>query len=120
MAKPNASVQAERPKRLSRNKRKKLIKYQRFNQEEKALLKDFLEEEWIPLMIEAVEEGLTLKTFLSQEESRRERIGKQLSSHDPKTPIEKKKNMTSNRIERIFQDGLDLHVFHRCKPMNNH
>ena len=88
--------------RLSRNKKKKLLKYTRFTHEESALLRPYPMEWWSSLILGAVEAGLNLERFLSHEERVKKIVGIQLSSFDPTISLDRTQKPGPDRIQNIM------------------
>ncbi|MBW2065020.1 MAG: hypothetical protein JRJ03_08810 [Deltaproteobacteria bacterium] len=91
-------------KRLSRNKKKKLLKYGRLTNLDETILSQYpphLRKQIIKL---SVEHGLSVQDFLQSEEQNRENrelvVNRQLASRDPDKPLQK--NSSGNAIENLF------------------
>jgi hypothetical protein len=103
VGKSELAKRAERSQeRLSRNKKKKLLKYSRFTHEESALLRPYPMEWWPSLSLGAVEAGFTLERFLSHEERVKKAVGMQLSSLDPAISLDRTRRPGPNRIRNIM------------------
>ena len=104
----NATGQAERSTgRLSRNKKKKLLKYGKLTEEENHLLRLYQGQlDGNEIICAAVDAKLTLKAFLQTEEENRKRRGivvdRQLASLNPMIISQKKQTSDGRGMQNLF------------------